>query len=339
MLQVIDMNEDQSTTIVSVVSVLGKVLDHYGLDKISIAKKAGIDVGRAYKPDDRVGTVHIQKAWKIAQQQSADDCIGLTYAKFIQPAALSGLGLAWITSDSLKDSIRRLVRFQHALTTAADISFNELDDCYQIIIRSNLKHPVNVSIDATVASLYQMCRITYGPELVPERVCIAHARPGCASEFDSFFGVHVEFDSNENQIIFSKNAFERSLATSNPDLARMNDQIVIDYLKQFDKKNISMQVRAHIIEELNCGVPHQEKIADVLNLSLRNLQRKLKDEGTCYKDILDETRTELAMQYLRGSDRSIIEIGFLLGFSESSNFSRAFRRWTGQTPQEYRLAP
>ncbi len=116
----------------------------------------------------------------------------------------------------------------------------------------------------------------------------------------------------------------------------MSDQVVIDYLKQFDKKNITMQVRARIIEELNNGVPNQEKIASSLNMSLRNLQRKLKEEDTSFKKILDETRSELSRQYLRGSDRSIIEVGFLLGFSEPSNFARAFRRWTGVSPHEYR---
>ena len=333
------MNTEQPTTVVSLVSVLGKVLDHYGLDKEAIAKQAGIDTNIAYKPNDRVSTVKLQKVWKIAAHETADQCLGLTYAKLIQPASLCGLGLAWITSDTLKDSINRLVRFQHAVTTSANYIFNELDDCYQIVVRPKIKKPENSSIDASVATLFQMCHITYGPDLSVDRVCIAHDKPDCCDKFDEFFGVNVEFNAEENQLLFPKNKFDRKLATANPDLARMNDQVVIEYLKRFDKKNISMQVRARIIEELNNGVPNQEKIASSLNMSLRNLQRKLKDEGNSFKHILDETRSELSKQYLRGSDRPIIEVGFLLGFSEPSNFARAFRRWTGVSPVEYREMP
>jgi len=330
------MKTDQPTTIASIAFVLGKVLDHYGLDKLAIAEQAGIDIEIAYQPNDRISTAMMQKVWAIAHQKTGDNCLGLTYAEFIQPASLCGLGLAWITSDTLKDSINRLVRFQNSITTAAEFIFNELDDCYQIILRPKIKNPVPVSVDASIAALFQMCRITYGPELKAERVCIAHAKPDCIKKFNDFFGVNVEFDASENQIFFTKNTFDSELATSNPDLARMNDQVVIEYLKRFDKKNISMQVRARIIEELNNGVPNQEKIASSLNISLRNLQRKLKNDNTSFKTILDETRSELSKQYLRGSDRSIIEVGFLLGFSESSNFARAFRRWTGVSPVEYR---
>jgi len=330
------MNTEQPTTVVSLVSVLGKVLDHYGLDKRAIAEQVGIDTSIAYKPNDRVSTAKLQKVWKIAAQKTSDQCLGLTYAKLIQPASLCGLGLAWITSDTLNDSINRLIRFQHAVTTSADFIFNELDDCYQIVMRSTIKNPENASIDAGIATLFQMCHITYGPDLSADRVCIAHNEPDCRDKFNDFFGVNVEFNAKENQLFFPKNTFDRKLATANPDLARMNDQVVVEYLKKFDKKNISMQVRARIIEELNNGVPNQEKIANSLNMSLRNLQRKLKSEDNSFKNILDETRSELSKQYLRGSDRPIIEVGFLLGFSEPSNFARAFRRWTGVSPVQYR---
>jgi len=324
------------TTVVSIASVLGKVLDNYGLDKFAIAKKVGIDTNVAYKPNDRISTAKMQKVWKIAHQESGDDCLGLAYAQLIQPASLCGLGLAWITSDTLKDSINRLVRFQAAITTASDFMLNELNDCYQIILRSKIKKTEYTSIDASIATLFKMCQITYGPNLKAESVHIAHPKPAGSKKFDEFFGVKVKFDSKENQLIFTKNVFEIKLLTANPELARMNDQIVIDYLQSFDKKNISMQVRARIIEELNNGIPHQNKIANHLNMSLRNLQRKLKEEKTSFKAILDETRSELSKQYLRGSERSIIEVGYLLGFSEPSNFARAFRRWTGVSPIEYR---
>lgn len=330
------MQPEQHTTAVSLVSILGKVLDYYNIDKYAIAKQLGIDTNIAYKPDDRLSTTTIQKVWALAKKLSNDDSIGLTYAKLIQPSALNGLGLAWITSDTLKDSINRLIRFEKYLGTAASFTLKENANNYQIILHTNLAAPVDVSIDASVASLLQMCRITYSPDLKAERVCISHPTPRNTEKFNEFFGVTVEFDTPDALIQFSKTVFDHKLVTANPELARMNDQIVIEYLKQFDKNNISLQVRSLIINKLNDGTPSQDKIASQLNLSLRNLQRKLKSEDTSYKIILDNTRSELSKQYLRGSNRSIYEIGFLLGFSEPSNFTRAFKRWSGVSPHEYR---
>jgi len=210
------MKTEQITTVVSIVSVLGKVLDHYGLDKQAIAKQAGIKTDITYQPNDRLSTVMLQKVWKIAKQKSGDDCMGLTYAEFIQPASLCGLGLAWITSDSLKDSINRLIRFQHAISTALDFVFNGLDDCYQIILNSKINNPVDVSVDAGIATLFHMCRITYGPELVAERVCIAHSKPECSKKFNAFFGVDVGFGAAKNQIFFLKIPLKEHLRHQTP---------------------------------------------------------------------------------------------------------------------------
>jgi len=333
------MQPQQHTTAVSIVSILGKVLDHYKMDKYAIAKQLGIDTHIAYQPDDRLSTVIIQKVWALTKKLTDDDSIGLTFAELIQPSALNGLGLAWITSDTLKDSINRLIRFQKSLISSASYTLKENGNNYQIILSTTLENPVDVSIDASVASLLQMCRITYSPDLKAERVCISHPTPRNKKKFNDFFGVIVEFDMPETMIQFSKSIFDQKLVTANPELARMNDQIVIEHLKRFDKNNISLQVRSLIINKLNDGTPSQNKIASQLNLSLRNLQRKLKSENTSYKMILDNTRSELSKQYLRGSNRSIFEVGFLLGFSDPSNFTRAFKRWHGISPLEYRHNP
>ncbi len=94
-------------------------------------------------------------------------------------------------------------------------------------------------------------------------------------------------------------------------------------------------MRAFVIERLPVGIPSQEMVADSLYMSVRNLQRKLQVEGNSYKQILDDVRQQLAEQYLKEKQRSIGEITYMLGFTEPSNFTRAFKRWTGLSPQVY----
>ncbi|MGJ8686611.1 MAG: helix-turn-helix domain-containing protein, partial [Spongiibacteraceae bacterium] len=88
--------------------------------------------------------------------------------------------------------------------------------------------------------------------------------------------------------------------------------------------------------QLPLGEPSQEKVANILNVSMRNLQRKLGALDMPYKDILNKARRDLALSYIADSNYSISEITYLLGFSDTSSFTRAFKRWTGMSPSDYR---
>ena len=121
-------------------------------------------------------------------------------------------------------------------------------------------------------------------------------------------------------------------STAPPELARLNDQTVIDYRARYGRNKLATQVPAKIIEGLADGRPGQGDIAATLNTSLR----RLRSEDTSFKDLLHETRQELALQYIRDSSRRIGETAYIPGFSEPSNFTRAFKRWTGISPGAFR---
>jgi AraC-like DNA-binding protein len=93
-----------------------------------------------------------------------------------------------------------------------------------------------------------------------------------------------------------------------------------------------------LIEKLPAGTPSEGDIARALNLSVRSLQRRLGDEHTTFKQLLDDTRRELALQYIRDPSVTITEMTYLLGYAEPANFSRAFKRWTGSSPSAVRAA-
>jgi AraC-like DNA-binding protein len=187
-----------------------------------------------------------------------------------------------------------------------------------------------------MATFLRMCRITTGENIKPLLVHLRRPRPPNTERYERFFGSPVEYNTETNRLCFERALVDAPLSTPNPELARVNDQTVIDYLARFDRASIAMQVRAEIIGRLPEGSPHQDTIAESLHVSLRSLQRRLKDENTSFKKLLEETRRELALQYIRDSHRPIAEITYLLGFSEHSNFTRAFKRWTGRSPAEFR---
>lgn len=333
--------QEHHTTLGSGLGLHAKTLSQYGLNPAPILRQAGLDPYHPTSPDQRLPVRSLQKVWRLAVEYTGDPCYGLTYAGFIQPASLHGLGLAWLASDSLLDGLKRLVRYQRAISTLMDLELVAEDTTYKLIFNHDAGHLdlSPASVDATLAGFFHICRMAAGPHIHPVEVSLRHAKPDCAKRFDNLFGVEVSFDQTESAVVLDKSMTEKPLIGAHPELARVNDQMVIDYLGRFDKSQLLTQVRAKIIEQLPNGLPQQEKIAHELNLSLRGLQRKLNVLGTNYKAIMDEVRNELAVQYLKGSDRPIIEIGFLLGFSEASNFARAFNRWQGMSPRAYRDHP
>ena len=120
------------------------------------------------------------------------------------------------------------------------------------------------------------------------------------------------------------------------ELAQLNDNLATRYLARLDKSDVVTTVRQKIIEYLPNGDCTREKVAGVMCISPTTLQFKLSQRGTSFLELLDTTRKELAASYVQQSALSITEITFLLGFSDTSNFTRAFKRWEGMSPTSFR---
>lgn len=244
-----------------------------------------------------------------------------------------------MASASLKDALDRAIRYFRIITTdPEELNLEETDECFKFTIdATRVKYRATAEeYDFFVALIVVLCRIMYGENFNPIRVALEREAPSCEHEFKEFFRSPVDFSAPRNTLVLDKQALTMALPTANAELVRTNDKIVTEYLAHLDRTNITLQVRAKLIERLPSGVPSGDTIARTLNVSPRTFQRKLKDEGTTYQQLLNETRRELAAQYIRNSRLSVVEITYLLGFSEPSNFSRAFKRWQRVSPTAYR---
>jgi AraC-like DNA-binding protein len=331
--------QDEITTIGSVATLLAQALRSRDRDPVPLFAAAGIDMPDAAHSGTRIPTTRMQTLWRLAVEATGDPCLGLVAARHFQPAALHGLGFAWLASDTLYAALERLVRYSRFLNTAADFHLEKTAHSVDLVIlisRTQWPDFVFASADLAMAVFLRMCQITASHPVMPLRVSLQRPPPPCASDFIDIFGPDIEYGTPDNRLRFDRALVEAPLSMANPELARLNDQTVIDYLARYNGESISMQVRSKIIELLPDGRPGQEAIAASLHLSLRSLQRKLQNEGTSFKALLNETQQQLAIQYVQGSQRSIGEITYLLGYSEPGSFTRAFRRWTGKSPLQFR---
>jgi AraC-like DNA-binding protein len=235
--------------------------------------------------------------------------------------------------------LRRLVRFGKLITSAADLELEENDDLVILHMHSSEERSPDFEYtgeDYAVGFTVKMCRLNLGEFLAPIKIEIARPKPREPERWEYLFASRVEFDHKATRIIWSRSDISDRLVTGNPVLARVNDEESAACIDSFLNTSFARKVVEKILARLPDGSPDQQLISSDLFMSGRSMQRKLKDEDISFSELLQDCRFQLAKKYLRQHNRSVVEAGYLLGFSEPSSFSRAFKRWTGQTPVEYR---
>jgi AraC-like DNA-binding protein len=330
----------RGSTISSWALLVAKALEAEGQDSNALFLRAGLDPAKLTDPDARFSADGMVRLWRLAARATGDAYFGLKAASFWHPTTMNALGYSWMASDSLRDALARIARYGRIVSTMVDMRFEEFDDHFVFEFAppmAGAEMPPE-AIDAALATFVSMCRTSYGDDFHPLRVVTQRPEFDDPTRYLAFFCAPVEFSGPDNILYFAKESLEAHLLTANPRLARINDRVITEYLAQFDKDSTSMRVRARLIDLLSAGDVAQQDVADSLHMSLRTLQRKLHEENTSYKALLEETRRQLAGQYLRQARLSVSEVTYLLGFSEPSNFTRAFKRWTGHTPSEFRTA-
>jgi AraC-like DNA-binding protein len=318
---------------------IAQELQARGFEAIEIMSQAGIDPSKLADPDWRITSSTLQCLMHCCFDLTGDETFGLCAAEKLQPQVLQGLGLGWLASDTVYDGLRRLVRFGKLITSAADSELEESDDLVILNMHSSGEHSpdfVYTGEDYAVGFTLKMCRLNLGEFLAPIKIEIARPKPREPERWEYMLASRVEFDQEATRIIWSRSDISDRLVTGNPVLARVNDEETSACIDSFLNTSFARKVVEKILVRLPDGPPDQQLVSSDLSMSRRNMQRKLKDEGVSFSELLQECRFELSKKYLRLHHRSVVETGYLLGFSEPSSFSRAFKRWTGQTPTDYR---
>ena len=312
-----------------------------GIDAMEVIESAGIDPAGVINPDRRISFDTFQSLLRRSVELTEDEAFGLLAAEQLQPQVLHGLGLAWLASDTVYDGLKRTVRFGQLMSTGAALRLEEEGEYAHLIIDKTIEVEdyVYAARDFGVGVIVRMCRLALGEFIAPVKIEIERPTPADPTRFEYMLCSPVSFECETTRLTFYLPDIMEPLATGDPALARVNDAQTQGYLDSFLAQATSREVVGKIVEKLPDGPPNQQQIADALNMSNRTLQRKLKSEGTSFMDLLQDTRMQLARRYLLQPTRSVVETSYMLGFSEPSTFSRAFKRWTGQAPAEFRENP
>ena len=328
-----------ATNNASVVVVLWNILESYGIDPEPLFLAMALNPELMQKPGARYRLDNLDNLWRKASEVIDDPCFGLKAADLWHPSNFSALGYAMLASDTLRTALERFDRYHRVVTDERPIKLDETEEGLTLtMVFSHERRDIPERNAAALAVIMSMCRLNYAADLAPVSVTFTHPKPSCSARFYEYFRSPVVFEAPANSLTLSIEAVDRKLRGANPQLAELTDQVMIEYLAKLDQDEITQKVKAIIIDQLPSGNVTDESVGWVLHMSSRKLQRQLESAGTTFNTLLNEIRQDLAQKYLREHDTTMTEIAFLLGFSESSAFSRAFRRWMGLSPSAYRKA-
>lgn len=328
----------EPTSLASWTRALRKQLDVLGLDSAALCVQAGLDPQLMDDPNARYPLSATTRLWELAVQASGDPAIGLRVSRYVSPTTFHALGYALVASASLREVFERIVRYHQVVSDALSLELSREGERYHFRLQqpAGTSAPAFEAIDAFAAIYVRTCRNRLGREYAPLAVYLRRPEPADPKPWHTVFRAPVFFAADEDRLEFAAQDFDSHLDDANPELAEHNETVLKRTLAQLRPLTWERKVRSAIEAQLPDGEPSAERIAQALHLSLRSLQRHLADEGCRFDALLNECRENLALLHLRDPGCSLAQISHLLGFADTSSFNRAFKRWTGLTPGQFR---
>jgi len=310
-----------------------------GVASVDLYVAVNLDPTVLQDPDNRIPFAQLVQLYEKAAELTGDRNFGLHLGEVVDPKLFDVVGYSALNSATLGEAFARVASY-HSIWTDGAMFKIELSEpasaiIYRYIDESIVKH--RHDSEMTFASIAALCRVAVDRRWNPRLVEFQHPEPADTSEHIRLFRCPVRFAAPMNKLVFDSSSLLLPIAKADPGLCRMLDRHAKELLAKFPPRDTVIdKARTIISRELDGGNPSLERVAAQLGLSERTLQRKLQELGTSHNDLVDQIRQELAARYLCEREMAICEVAYLLGFSEPSSFHRAFKRWTGVTPKEFR---
>lgn len=326
---------------ISYVGAVGRYLSRLCHDPAPLYARIGLTAAAVDDGQVRVPLRDFFLLLDLASQQTHDPHFGLHVYERFDFADLGLLGFAVLSSKDVGAALRVLIRY--------GAIFQDGDEG-QLLLERNYAHMwyrVNApdlplsrhDCDMSTAFTLFFLRKVLDPDWRPVAVQLQHPEPEpeLLGEYQRVFGCPLSFGAATNQLTLSRRALDAPIRSSDKRLFDIIERNLLLLQEQTRLEcSLAQKVEAAIVQSLSMGPPRLEQIARMLNLSASTLQSQLLARSLKFNELLDKARYELATRLLATTNRSLAEITYLLGYSDESAFNRAFRRWMGRTPNEYR---
>jgi len=310
-----------------------------GVDEAELLRRADLRGLSLRDPDARIPIRCYYNVIEAATELTRDPHFGLSYIDGVTPDAIGAVGFLAMTSATLGESIGRILRYYRVLNEGERLTLEQVGE--RAIVRFEPWGPGRPA-HAQACEMYAFDFLVMAGRMTGEPIPILafdvrHARRGNDDVYLRVFGRVPRFGAAENRWSFPAAVLGRPMTSADAALSRFFEGYVEKLDLRIATRSIADSVRIAIAERLCDGELTLSSLARGQKQSARTLQRRLADEGTSVSTLVESVRRERAFAYL-AANLPIGEVSYLLGFSEPRAFHRAFRRWTGETPQAWRAS-
>ena len=301
------------------------------LEGTSLAESGIAEIGARVRDQDFVQVAN------NALALTGDRGLGLQLGTRLNLSAHAVLGQAFMTCRNLREALDLFLKYHHLLSPNLEMEF--VDDGEQCCLATTEAYhdlPRYFSYEILFGAMLNTLRgLVNMPEL-QLRLEAPYPPPEHADLYLEILGDQVRFDSDRARIRFDSALLETPLPSSNPALRQLYEQECARLLADLEEEDSVSRQTLRLLRKLEGQYPQMPQIAQMLNLSPRTYRRRLQEEDQSFQDLLDQVRAEHASHYLQHSRLPLASIAYLVGFNDTSNFRRAFTKWTGRTPREVR---
>lgn len=323
------------------ISYIHEAMQRAGIDTNAVYFEIGFNPEFLNKPELRTPHEGQIAFWQAVEKVSGNPDISLTLAPYIPLYRGDVFEYLFYSSPTFREGCTRAMRYSRLFSDAfagslGDDRKDEGPAFFTLAVTQD-KHPVLRHTEVCVAyGLIQFCKSVTDGAFKPERISLQASKPKSPAQYAKVFGCPVEFDGAQSRIYFDRAILDRPSPHSEPELLRVHEELASRQLVKLESRDVVEDVKRVLAQGLEYQKCDLEMVSKQLNRTPRRLRQELMRAGTSFNQVLADFRFTMARRLLGGTDEPIDNIVYLTGFSEVSTFYRAFRRWAGKTPVQYR---
>ncbi len=297
--------------------------------RLGLALHAGVQV---LGGDARVPLERQDELWEGLCAASADPLLGLRLGSALQVGHLDMVGALLMSCETFGEALEALLEYYPIIAEGSEFTLHRKGGQAVLAYRPSYRAHRAERVEAVLASLVHLTAWITGGHVRPVAMRISHAARGPGESYRALLGLLPAFAAAENVLVFAEGDLAVPLIQANAPMREHLRQLADAQLQRLGAQSLAARVQTVLREHPRWG---KERIAEGLGLSGRHLNRRLAEEGSSFKLLREQVLHAMAEQWLRGPAR-VAEVAGRLGFSDESAFAKAFRRWSGMTPGQFR---
>jgi AraC-like DNA-binding protein len=319
----------------STVKSLINFLTTEGISRELMLSKAALTEQQLNQSNDLIDTSTYELLYQLAEENLPFKNIGFEFGKLIEPDRWGILGYIAFTSPTLKAALNNQRKYQ-TIVGNVGTPLQEFEQSNLILKWLPAYQCSFQTVEEIITCWAAVAKKLTNYKVHPIKVYFSHSCQTNIAQYQKFFNCSVQFEHDFNGIEIDVSLLETPLNKYDPEMNDMFCQYAERVINNLVETLPVEVISQFITNQLPSGVPEIEDAAQNLQMSVRTLQRKLSEHQLTFSGLIDAIRKNLAISYLLNTDTKVVYISQMLGFSEQSAFQRAFKRWTEQTPKQFR---